>query len=763
MFNPLDAMSIFFGDEGIRLSSQRLPREPPAGTSAASDHDSFLLHLLRDARGHKELERHIKISLAEGTAQRKASEGKGKGAGGKADGKGKGAARDKDTPSSSSANPIESGSNGERLWPPLEVTPEDLLPALEIRPSPEMMLAIIDAAPPRSFTLKDKTRGYSALHAAVFRYPGAPAVVKRIIARHGSLHSAIMQECVAGNTPLATVLECVGPYEVTAANLLAIVRALIAANPKCAAKVRKVDGSLPLHLAAAQGLPSAVVNELIKAHPAGAKRKDDGGYLALHHALYSRAETTTIKALLAAHPAALLTKDGEGTYPLHAVVEDGCPLAVVSAMIKANKVCVEMIDHNSDMPLHAALCNGQTHDVIQVLLRANPKAARHVSSNGWLPLHYAAHRCASLETVRAIVKAFPGALEVREPEENFAPLHLAADRGDDDIFAEIYSAYPAMASENTSAGLPLHIALRSGISCQMIKLLLTAFPDGARQVDADGSLPIHLVPRYRGDKLEVTKILLRAYPASIHHVDMHGLRPADCLEDSYVAQLLFEGLGDEELVEEQAEGRRGDSMVARNARSNAEASGQMEGAEMLTLLARVRQGEAAELTENELVNLHEALKRYGEDIEQELARRPVEEALLAAHPEWMCPISQCMMRDPVKATDDHVYERKKLTAWMRKSRRSELKNGKPRPTWKSPLTGLQLSDFGLRPQVSMKKAIDAALKHEGRGKTGAVAVGSAPNSTESAAAVTTKRVRNAAGAGGNVAKKKRSAAVNDEV
>lgn len=119
------------------------------------------------------------------------------------------------------------------------------------------------------------------------------------------------------------------------------------------------------------------------------------------------------------------------------------------------------------------------------------------------------------------------------------------------------------------------------------------------------------------------------------------------------------------------------------------------------ILARVRQGAASDLMTDELTQLRAALTQYVGDLDDEIVRRPVEENLLAAHPEWMCSIGHSVMRDPVLAADGHVYERKKLSLWMRRSRRE----GAAPPgagaaaaraaTWKSPMTGLSIADFTL--------------------------------------------------------------------
>ena len=49
-------------------------------------------------------------------------------------------------------------------------------------------------------------------------------------------------------------------------------------------------------------------------------------------------------------------------------------------------------------------------------------------------------------------------------------------------------------------------------------------------------------------------------------------------------------------------------------------------------------------------------------------------------PDFLCPILQTLMKDPVQAADGHSYERSSITAWLEKGNRT------------SPSTGAELSE-----------------------------------------------------------------------
>ena len=61
--------------------------------------------------------------------------------------------------------------------------------------------------------------------------------------------------------------------------------------------------------------------------------------------------------------------------------------------------------------------------------------------------------------------------------------------------------------------------------------------------------------------------------------------------------------------------------------------------------------------------------------------------------EYLCPITQELMEDPVIAADGISYERRAITQWLQKSKLS-------------PLTGEMLKHTALTPNYGLKAAID---------------------------------------------------------
>lgn len=69
----------------------------------------------------------------------------------------------------------------------------------------------------------------------------------------------------------------------------------------------------------------------------------------------------------------------------------------------------------------------------------------------------------------------------------------------------------------------------------------------------------------------------------------------------------------------------------------------------------------------------------------------------AAGYDWVhqcfCPITQCLMCDPVTTADGHTYEREAIALWLRSS-------------GTSPFTNLPLPNRSLRPNTAVKRMID---------------------------------------------------------
>jgi hypothetical protein len=70
--------------------------------------------------------------------------------------------------------------------------------------------------------------------------------------------------------------------------------------------------------------------------------------------------------------------------------------------------------------------------------------------------------------------------------------------------------------------------------------------------------------------------------------------------------------------------------------------------------------------------------------------------------EFICPISQDIMIDPVKASDGHTYDRDQISAWFNAGHRN------------SPLSNVVLTNLNLQPNVQLRQAIQSFIARTGR-------------------------------------------------
>ena len=66
--------------------------------------------------------------------------------------------------------------------------------------------------------------------------------------------------------------------------------------------------------------------------------------------------------------------------------------------------------------------------------------------------------------------------------------------------------------------------------------------------------------------------------------------------------------------------------------------------------------------------------------------------------EFLCPITNKIMSDPVKASDGYNYERKAIRRWFRKKR-------------SSPMTNETLTDFEVRSNAELRSQIERFVEN----------------------------------------------------
>jgi len=131
---------------------------------------------------------------------------------------------------------------------------------------------------------------------------------------------------------------------------------------------------------------------------------------------------------------------------------------------------------------------------------------------------------------------------------------------------------------------------------------------------------------------------------------------------------------------------------------------QKERNESLKLVWQLRGRDLDDLAEAQLESLLEDNLLAKERIEKMQLRRAAEACVLEKHPDYACPISLAIMRDPVVTDDGQSYERTEIKAWFKSQREANEPLTSP---LRAPLTSAQLV-----PNHSLRRAIEAAVDAE---------------------------------------------------
>jgi ankyrin repeat protein len=297
-----------------------------------------------------------------------------------------------------------------------------------------------------------------------------------------------------------------------------LIRALVLAYPPAVGQGDFLK-RLPIHYACRFNPNLEVVRLLQEVYPVGAKKVDGKRRLPLHLAVdanggactpYTRftppryftmagsmsgaanAGVGVVRLLLRAFRDG--TKKAEGTkryYPLSiACVQPNAQAAVVKLLLERDTIGPTesarrvINDGSGTMAVHQL--SEQLYpneDVLSLMIQAYPRSAKEADSKRWLPLHYAVTTNLASGLVRLLLQSNPEAAERK------------------------------VLYQGTHSCNPLHICMRRQqpplAICQQ---LLEFYPDGAREADGSGWLPIHFMCAKPDPEVGVIKALLNVMP-----------------------------------------------------------------------------------------------------------------------------------------------------------------------------------------------------------------------------------------------------------
>jgi len=184
---------------------------------------------------------------------------------------------------------------------------------------------------------------------------------------------------------------------------------------------RQSEFGLPLHYACRSGDPP-MIDFLIQAWPDSVRIPNEiMGAFPLHEACqYSDQYAQVLQSLVQAWPAAARKLDFDGFLPLHYLCM-GKQLLVdeVQLLVQAWPYGLQNVARNGSLPLHFACQRGSPVDVIRYLIDSCPLAAKVRNKELLLPLHIACLEKFDIQVIESLIQVWPESVLL--PFEHFEP------------------------------------------------------------------------------------------------------------------------------------------------------------------------------------------------------------------------------------------------------------------------------------------------------------------------------------------------------
>ena len=276
------------------------------------------------------------------------------------------------------------------------------------------------------------------------------------------------------------------------------------------ASIRDGHGNLPIHLAALHSGSAAVVAGLLEAYPQGCRDASNAiehcGRLALHLAVRQHAQEEVLRQLVEADKATAAVQDADGFLPLHHVFD--------RQWIEELRTDQLPLQRGERPPQGDATNSSWTEPDInparQLLVSAYPLGVRITNGDGELPLHVAlANPFTTLVQIQRLLELYPQSVSVRGLNGEF-PVVVAAQAWAPDLSTRIGARSRALAR-----------------SCgEIVRLLLDQFPDAATMTRAAAGksttgiqeefsyLPLDLAVGNQAP-VEVVRAILTAFPDAV--------------------------------------------------------------------------------------------------------------------------------------------------------------------------------------------------------------------------------------------------------
>jgi len=194
----------------------------------------------------------------------------------------------------------------------------------------------------------------------------------------------------------------------------------------------------------------------------------------------------------------------------------------ISSSISITNIRVKQLVHCEDpdgmTPLHVYLSSHPEGccfpDIITLRRQVGALISAGFGSMGIVPLHYALKVNSSEKVLRALIAENTSAL-LETDREGRTPLHACfLLKREEPPSEDIVKALLTNPGENAAKvkdsheRLPIHIAAERGASLEILKLLVSVYPDSCYRVNLAGDLPLHLLVRSGTATTESVEMLI---------------------------------------------------------------------------------------------------------------------------------------------------------------------------------------------------------------------------------------------------------------
>ena len=369
--------------------------------------------------------------------------------------------------------------------------------------------------------------------------------------------------------------------------------------------LRDYSGANPLHVAISNNVCKEAILRLIEANPAACKKEDQRGLTPLHYAAaFMNASPAVVEKIIECYKYAICHKTKAGDTPLHIAVrnfrenkltyaekeifnmlmgtsklsrasetfdseynphlisnvEKLTPLHVCALFDAPVHLIEHLLTHPSaakaqmirngfgSTPLHIAAAHPKVHvDMLKVIASMNSTTA--LDNKSQTPLHVCVqNRHATSRIIKCLIDINPLACN-KSSDKGYLPIHLALkSKSSMDVLYALIDAFPVGLEKLTENGdTALHIALDNNANRSVIHLILEKCPTLIFKPNDFGNLPLHcaLLNEKKRCSEDIIQMLLKFWPQSPSFQNKMGDSPLHCAvkraNSLKIVELLLDG------------------------------------------------------------------------------------------------------------------------------------------------------------------------------------------------------------------------------